>query len=68
MDGQLYEGFKIYKRGIKEKNGRYYVKFGIDNPEKREIFYNYEVPNDIKATPPTGWETMPKYWETLVEL
>lgn len=68
VNNETYEGFTLYKNGIKSEGGRYYIAFSDANPENSKFLYNYAVPAEIDSAPVDGWKKLPKYEETFIDL
>ena len=68
VNGNTYTGFELYMSGVIEEGGRYYVKYAMKNPENCKMLYNYAVPKEIDSAPKEGWESMPRYIDTFIDL
>ncbi|MEM9982775.1 MAG: hypothetical protein AAF734_09770 [Bacteroidota bacterium] len=68
VKGKIYQGFVLYKRGVKVQGGRYYVAFSTTDPRNSKFLYNYAVPSEIQNVPPEGWKTLPRYEKTFIDL
>jgi len=48
-----------YRKGAKQVNGRYFVRFDSLHPTNAVLLQDFPVPDSIKTAPPNGWKEIP---------